>query len=306
MIFFLISLTFISCGLLFYIIICSVYHKKLNIKNRLRKISQTYQEGIQLDDRRNLPFKNRIIYPILQKFRRLVWKITPEGIRDQLEKQLVAANFPFGVGVTRLLGFKVTFYIILPFVFLLYLQTIIMTFNIKLLLLVFFAGICILLPNAMINARVKSRRKKIQHQLPDILDLLTISVEAGLSFDGALEQIVKKDKSELAHEFTKVLQEMHFGKTRREALLDMIKRCEVADLKIFISTLLQAERLGVSIAKILRIQAGQMRNKRRQRAKEQAFKAPVKMIFPLVLFIFPSILIVIIGPAIIQIKDMFL
>ena len=168
-----------------------------------------------------------------------------------------------------------------------------------------FTVIGIIFPNAVLKERIKLRQQKMIQQLPDILDMLTISVEAGLSFEGALQRVTKKDKSELSQEFAKVLQEMQFGKSRREALLEMVKRNDVGDIKIFISSMIQAEQLGVSIGKVLRIQSGQLRVKRRQRAQEQAMKAPIKMLFPLIFFIFPSIFIVLLGPAVIQIMKVF-
>lgn len=306
MIYILISLTFISCGLLSYILLMGVFWRKLHIQYRLEEIGQSYEELIELDERKRLPFRNRAIDPIVENIRKIVGKITPDGMRNELEKQLIAANFPFGFGVTGWMGFKIFFSLILPCIFFVLIWFNPMNFSLKIFMFAVFTVVCILLPNVILKGRIKTRRKKIQQQLPDILDLLTISVEAGLSFDGALKRVIEKDNGELAQEFDKVLREMELGKTRGEALENLTQRCKVGDLKIFVSTIIQAEQLGVSIAKVLRIQSEQMRDKRRQRAQEEAMKAPVKMIIPLVLFIFPSIFIVILGPAVIQIKETLL
>lgn len=305
MVYILVCLAFISSGLLFIILLGGLFWKKQNVHYRLAQIGQGYEENIILDDRKRLPFQKRVVVPIGESFKRLIGKITPEGIKYELEKQLRAANFPFGFGVTGWLSFKIAFSVVLPFVFLLFLYFNPMRLMVKIFLFAIFTACCILFPSVVLKGRIKNRRKKIEQQLPDILDLLTVSVEAGLGFEGALAQVVKKSKGELSQEFGRMLQEMELGKTRREALSDMSKRCEIGDVKIFTSSMIQAEQLGVSIGKVLRIQSEQMRNKRRQRAQEQAMKAPVKMIIPMVMFIFPSIFIVILGPAMIQIKKFF-
>jgi tight adherence protein C len=166
--------------------------------------------------------------------------------------------------------------------------------------------ICLILPKSLLKSKIKMRRKTVTRQLPDVLDILTVSVESGLSFDSALAKVVEKNYGELAMEFKKVLNEIQLGKTRREALKNMSVRCDADDVRLFISSIIQAEQLGVSIGKVLRIQADQMRLKRKQRAEELAIKAPVKMILPLVLFVFPGLFVVILGPALIQIKNVLL
>jgi len=141
--------------------------------------------------------------------------------------------------------------------------------------------------------------------LPDVLDLLTVSVEAGLGFDAALLKVVEKQKGVLAEEFLRVLQEIKMGRPRREALRDLARRNKPAeDLSNVVASLVQADQLGISIGGVLRNQALQIRQKQRQRAEEKAQKAPIKMMIPLVFFVFPSIFIIVLGPAVIQIIDM--
>ena len=152
------------------------------------------------------------------------------------------------------------------------------------------------IPEFWLGGRVKKRQKAILLQIPDALDLLTISVRAGLGFDAALGKVVEKMKGPLTDEFRRALAEVRVGKARREALRDIVPRTEVPPLTNFIGAIIQAEQLGVSISKVLQVQSEQLRIERRQRAEEMAAKAPIKMLFPLVGCIFPSLFIVILGP----------
>jgi tight adherence protein C len=162
-----------------------------------------------------------------------------------------------------------------------------------------------MLPNLWLSRRVKRRQHLILRAIPDTLDLLTISVRAGLSFDGALGKVVEKTPGPLSDEFRRALAEVRVGKVRRDALRDIVGRTEVPPLTNFIGAVVQAEQLGVPIARVLQIQSEQLRIERRQRAEEMANKAPIKMLFPLVGCIFPSMFIVILGPAIILIMRTF-
>ena len=170
----------------------------------------------------------------------------------------------------------------------------------------FTAGMALLgfmLPTVWLGGRIRRRQDEIVKTLPDALDLLTISVEAGLPFDGAMQRVADKWDNEVSKGFQRVLTELRVGKSRPEALRDMADRMEVPDVTQFIAALIQADTLGISIAKVLRIQSEQMRIKRRQRAEEKAQQAPIKMLIPMTFLIFPTILIVILGPAILVLKD---
>jgi tight adherence protein C len=159
------------------------------------------------------------------------------------------------------------------------------------------------IPEFWLGGRVKKRQHAILLQIPDALDLLTISVRAGLGFDGALAKVVEKINGPLTDEFRRALAEVRVGKPRRDALRDIVPRTEVIPLTNFIGAIIQAEQLGVSISKVLQVQSEQLRIERRQRAEEMAAKAPIKMLFPLVGCIFPSLFIIILGPAIILIMQ---
>jgi tight adherence protein C len=162
-------------------------------------------------------------------------------------------------------------------------------------------GIGYLLPEFWLGRRISARQRLIVRMIPDTLDLLTISVRAGLGFDAALAKVVEKLPGPLSDEFRRALAEVRVGKARRDALRDMIPRTNVQSLSNFIGAIIQAEQLGVSISKVLQIQSEQLRIERRQHAEELAARAPIKMLFPLVGCIFPSLFIVILGPAIISI-----
>jgi tight adherence protein C len=150
-----------------------------------------------------------------------------------------------------------------------------------------------------LKSKITRRQQAILRALPDALDLLVICVEAGLGFDAAMGKVYEKWDNELAVAFGRVLREIQLGKVRREALRDMSGRMDVPDVTGFIAAIIQADQLGVSMSKILRVQSDQMRVKRRQRAQEKAHQAPVKMMLPMVFLIFPSLWIVLLGPSII-------
>jgi tight adherence protein C len=162
-----------------------------------------------------------------------------------------------------------------------------------------------LFPDLWLRQQVQRRQKEIRLALPNALDLLTISVEAGLGFDAALLRVTEKYKNGLTEEFTQVLNEVRLGRPRLEALDDMGRRVGVEELHSFIQALIQSEQLGVGIAKVLRIQSEEMRRKRRQRAEEQAAQASLKMLFPMIIFIFPTIFIVLMGPAVLVVLHSF-
>jgi tight adherence protein C len=173
------------------------------------------------------------------------------------------------------------------------------------LLVLLFALLGYFLPDLWLRGEVSRRKDQIARSLPDAIDLLTISVEAGLGFDLALARVVAKSDNALTREFARVIQEMRIGVARRDALRSLVERTGVDDLSTFISSIIQAEQLGASIANVLRIQADEMRTRRRQRAERLAHEAPIKMLFPMAFLIFPPIFIVILGPAIPRIAKVF-
>jgi tight adherence protein C len=167
------------------------------------------------------------------------------------------------------------------------------------------AAVGFMLPALWLRGKINRRQEDVIKALPDALDLMSICVNAGLGFDQAMGKVYEKWDNELGLAFGRVIQEIQLGKTRREAMKAMDESIGVADVTTFVGAIIQADQLGVSISKILNIQAEQMRIKRRQRAEQKAQAAPVKMMIPLAIFIFPSIYIVLLGPAAIQVFKMF-
>ena len=160
-------------------------------------------------------------------------------------------------------------------------------------------------PRIWLMGRIKRRQKEIWRALPDAFDLITASVEAGLGIDAAFNRIIEKVKGPFADELTRTMREITMGRARRDAFVEMAERTGVDELRSLVNSIVQAEAMGISIGSVIRVQTGVIRTKRRQKAEEQAFKAPIKMVFPLVFFIFPCIMTVIGGPAIIQLKSAF-
>ena len=247
------------------------------------------------------PFFDRTIRPLAGRLSGSVARITSSNFSERTEKRLALAGNPGEMRTADWLGIKaIVAVIVAAIMFILFglLQGQILTgIGIGALGL----GIGYILPEFWLSGRVKKRQKAILLQIPDALDLLTISVRAGLGFDAALGKVVEKLKGPLIDEFRRALAEVRVGKIRREALRDIIPRTEVMPLTNFVGAIIQAEQLGVSISKVLQVQSEQLRIERRQRAEEAAAKAPIKMLFPLVGCIFPALFIVILGPAIILI-----
>jgi tight adherence protein C len=161
------------------------------------------------------------------------------------------------------------------------------------------------LPGFILGKILTARQKEILNSLPDVIDLITVSVEAGLGFDGALMKVVDKKPGPLASEFDKVLQEIKVGRQKKDALRDMSKRIDIQDFTAFTGAIIQADQFGVGIGNVLRIQSEQMRLKRKQRAQERAMKVPVKMLIPMVVFTFPTLFVVLLGPVVIKLIDQF-
>ncbi len=244
------------------------------------------------------PFTDRVVSPAIRGMANVINRLAPQQNIEEMRHKLDLAGNPNNWTVADLLGVRgmaaiITVVIIVIPLFLL------ATPLPQLLLFTGVAGILgFYLPVFWLNSKIRQRKHEIQKALPDALDLLTISVEAGLGFDAAMVKVTEKWDNELSRGFARANAEIRLGKLRREALRDMANRTDVSDVSNFIAAVIQADQLGVSLAKVLRIQSDQMRIKRRQRAEEQAAQAPVKMMFPLVFLIFPSIFIVLLGPAV--------
>jgi len=249
------------------------------------------------------PFSERILFPMIRGSSAFVSRFTPQRSIENTQHKLELAGNPNNWSAAEFLGIRGLAALLLAaltFVLLMLTGAGVtrqLLFSGAMGLLGFF------LPVVWLGRRISSRQDEIVKTLPDALDLLTISVEAGLPFDGAMQRVAEKWDNELSKGFQRLLTEMQMGKSRRDALRDMSNRMDVPDVTSFVAALIQADQLGISIAKVLRIQAEQMRIKRRQRAEEKAQQAPIKMLIPMTFLIFPTILIIIMGPALLVLKE---
>ena len=250
------------------------------------------------------PFIERTLRPLAAGISGRMSRVASTSFTEKTEKRLALAGNPGDLRVADWLGIKAICAIIFGILFF-FLFAIVGVLGFPFAIGAGFGLIGALLgytiPEFWLGGRVKKRQKAILLMIPDALDLLTISVRAGLGFDAALAKVVEKLEGPLTDEFRRALAEVRVGKARRDALRDIVARTEVGPLTNFIGAIIQAEQLGVSISKVLQVQSEQLRIERRQRAEEMAAKAPIKMLFPLVGCIFPSLFIVILGPAIILI-----
>lgn len=250
------------------------------------------------------PFIERTIRPLALRLSNAVSRITSRSFAESTERRLALAGNPGDLRVADWLGIKAVAAIIGAILFfVLFFVLGLLGFPPAIGLVMTVVGLLFgyTLPEFWLGNRIRARQRAILLQIPDALDLLTISVRAGLGFDAALGKVVEKMKGPLIDEFRRALAEVRVGKARRDALRDIIPRTEVQALTNFVGAIIQAEQLGVSISKVLQVQSEQLRIERRQRAEEMAAKAPIKMLFPLVGCIFPSLFIVILGPALILI-----
>jgi tight adherence protein C len=250
------------------------------------------------------PLAERAIAPLVIGLGKILNRLTPIGYLNAIQRKLMLAGQPGNLDAPSFIVIKVLTTIV-GLVVAFFAQRVAGSFMQRLLLL----GLPILLgffgPDAWLTRKVDDRRGTMQKALPDVLDLLVISVEAGLGFDSALARVVSTVPGPLSEEFFRMLQETRVGVSRRDAMRHLMERTDLDELRSFLLAMMQAEAFGVAIARVLRVQADEMRVKRRQRAQEKAFAAPVKIVFPLVFCIFPSLFIVLLGPAAIQIGRAF-
>ncbi len=251
------------------------------------------------------PFRDRVIYPVARKLGELAIKFTPQNALNSIHRKLDLAGNPTGIDPTIFLAMQMVFGALLSgtFFFVFTFGQTKVSILLRLVLVVVFFLLGYYLPSLWLGGKISKRQSDVRKQMPDALDLLTICVQAGLGFDYAMAKVVDKWKNEVSKGFARVLQEMQLGKSRREALRDMADRINITEMTSFVASIIQSEQLGVSMSKVLTIQAEQMRTRRRQYAEEQAHKAPTKMLLPMAGLIFPALIIVLLTPAILQLMN---
>jgi tight adherence protein C len=274
--------------------------KHEHVQRRITMIVDNQEKNDDVKNPPDEPFVKRVISPLLSEIKKRYKRKIPGEKQDLLEKKLLQAGSPFNMTPIDFRLFQITMAVILPLLFGYY--GYLFDGEFSTIFIFGFIGIIVSLifPNYILKSKMKKRLKGAVKELPDILDLLIVSIEAGLGFDAAIGKVVAKKEGILSTEFQRCLEEIRLGKTRREALTGVKERLEVEELQRLISSILQAEKLGIGLVKVLKVQSEEIRELRRQKAEEEAMKVPVKMLFPLVLFIFPSLFIVLLGPAVIQ------
>lgn len=262
------------------------------------RLSQFTERAMTLEELElQQPFHQRVLVPMMRSILATLGKYGPKQSSERLKISLQQAGNPGNITPAMFSGIRMAMAAGLFVVFGLFTFPLMPVMQ-ALMYSVIGLVLGYMLPILWLGQQIKKRKHNLQKALPDALDLLTISVEAGLAFDLALQRVTEKWDDDLSREFKRVLSDVRLGRSRREALRDMAERCGVDDIQSFVAAVIQADQLGVPLSKILRLQADQMRVRRRQRAEEAAQKAPVKMLFPMVFLIFPALFVVILGPAV--------
>jgi len=272
------------------------------VRSSLRRLEGYEVENVR-DQELLKPVRERAVAPAVEKLTDIGRRFTPTGYVDKVRMKFVYAGEPSPDAVDRFLATQVMGVVIAVVVSVFALvafEGLLRWALVGFALLLGFLG-----PSATLNRKVEDRQHSLRVKLPDVLDLLTISVEAGLGFEQALDRTVAAVPGPLSEEFARMLGEVRAGSSRADAMRAMELRCNVPEVRSFVLAILQADTFGVSIGRVLRAQADEMRIKRRQLAQEQAQKAPVKMLIPMVFCIFPALFVIVLGPAVINIYQKF-
>lgn len=291
-------------ALVVFLLLCFFVKTRIVPETQMHQRLRKLKYGAQMQTERataktlsDIPFVERTISPLFQSVARFLMLFAPKGIHERLERRIMLAGkqgvwsvrafvcgWVLSVAVCLLLAFYFLSGVELPFV--------------QRTALVVLGGVMgALLPFAVLNSIIRERQKQILRQLPEFLDLLCVSVQAGLSFDSGIAKIVDRMKGPFVEECQRMQRDVRMGMMRKHSLQQMARRCDVQEVYLFTTSIIQAERLGTSIANTLVEQANNMRERRRQAAKAEALRAPVKIVFPLVLFIFPALFVIVLLPS---------
>jgi tight adherence protein C len=292
------ALTFVAVSL---IVSSALRPKYAAARDRIDDYIVSSQPTRAVPEQTTGSFAERVVRPALASLGRMVSGITPAGAIAKIRHKLDMAGNPRHVGVTEYIGLKVLSVALVIPLGLLALRALELEGVSFWLAMIVIVGAGIWLPDIVLQRTIEARQTAIRRSMPDVLDLLVVSVEAGVGFDGAMQKVVERGGGPLTEELARVLEQVRLGKSRAEALRLMGERTQVPDLISFVAAVQQGETLGVSLAKVLRVQADAARERRSQRAREAAARLPVKLLFPLVFFIFPALFVVLLGPAAISI-----
>ena len=295
----------VALGLIIYTVLAQIDEKSV-VRDSLRQLEGYEVENVR-DQELLAPITERAFMPVLGGLTNLGRRFTPVGYVDGVRKKFINSGNGSADAVDRFLAIRVLSVLaIIPLFWICYIWNPLRFkgFTQFAVFALFFA-VCLLGPDSILSRRVQERQHDLRIMLPDVLDLLTISVEAGLGFEQALDRTVSAVPGPLSDEFARMLGEIRAGASRSEAMRALDQRTNVPEVRSFVLAVLQADTFGVSIGRVLRAQSEEMRIKRRQLAQERAQKAPVKMLIPMVFCIFPALFVVVIGPAIINIRKAF-
>lgn len=286
--------------------VASQAHEKSVVRDSLRQLDDYEIDNVRDQELLN-PLSERALVPVLGALTNVGRRLTPVGYVDSVRHKFVLSGRSSSDEVDRFLAMRVITVVMVPVSLWFFYGLNPLGFQGKSQMGVALLVVLVLLvgPDAKLNRAVEERQKSIQRGLPDIIDLLVISVEAGLGFEQALDRTIRSVPGPLSDEFIRMLGEVRAGSTRAEAMRALDARVEVAEIRSFVLAILQADTFGVSIGRVLRSQAEEMRIKRRQLAQERAQKAPVKMLIPMVFCIFPALFTIVLGPAALRIMANF-
>ncbi len=292
-------------GMAMYLLF-SQFEERAALRSSLRQLDDYEVESVR-DKELLIPLKERVLGGFSERIAKIGARFNPPEYIEQIRKLHVQAGINSPDKVERFLAMRLMGFVFIPVWILIHLVVNPLALSGLLLWAILGLGVMIgaLGPMSTLKKKVGARQTAIQRALPDVLDLLVISVEAGLGFEQALDRVIANVPGELSDEFARVLGESRAGSTRSDALRAMEERCDSPEVRSFVLAMIQADTFGVSIGRVLRAQADEMRIRRRQRAQEKAQKAPVKMMIPMVFCIFPALFVVVLGPAIINITEGF-
>ncbi|MFX3673063.1 MAG: type II secretion system F family protein [Paenisporosarcina sp.] len=300
----------LALGTVLFVLFGAFLARKEAIQSKKQRIAlvigeERLEPGVKLNTTLKESLFQRLFETRLKQFKRSFNRTNKRGKAEKIERKLLQAGTPFNMSPFEFRIFQLGFGIFFPLGMLILLIVARASFGVIVLLFISTLIFSLYMPHGFLKMKIKSRNHKAVIELSDFIDLLAVSMEAGLGFDQALSKVVSKKYGVLADEFQRCLEELRLGKTRREALAGVRDRLPVDDIKMLIGNIIQAEQLGIGMVQILRIQSEEVRVRRKQRAEERAMKAPIKMLFPLVIFIFPCIFIILLGPVFLQLMDTF-
>lgn len=299
---------FFTITLLIYSLFIMKEERGRRMKRRISQLSETekdFEPQEAKEQKKDMSILKRMFIHVWKEFKKGFERRLPGQKEAKIELKLLQAGRPLNMSAVDFRILQISLFLALPTLSGLYATILGLGIGGKLIFIILGLFIALFAPHYYIQMKIKRRSKQGLKELPDVLDLLTVSLEAGLGFDAAISKLVSKKDGVLTQEFQRCLEEIRLGKTRREALIGVRERLVLDEMRIFISSILQAEKLGIGMVQVMRVQSHEVREQRKQRAEEAAMKAPIKMLFPLVLFIFPSLFIVLLGPALIQFIQTF-